>query len=168
MKTYLIVLVTCTLPLLTQAQHNPSRKAKKDAKKALILKETTLLINSKNWQFNASEMLPLSGQSQHLNTPYYVTITDTLTDVYLPYFGRAYTAPYAGNESPMTFEAVIDAYQLTSKKDDSWMVKFKTRNNTDILTFTFTVYTNGSATLYVNSVNRQPITYNGNITAPTQ
>lgn len=165
MKTFNIAILFILITFGSTLAQNvkTSRIEKKAIKKALLIQQTTELIDSVKWQFNANEMVPMSGISKHLTSPYYVTINDTIIDSYLPYFGRAYSAEYASSESPMTFTAIIKDNDLKNKQKKGWLIKLKTTNKTDILIFTFSISPDGYATLNVNSVNRQPITYYGEI-----
>lgn len=163
-QSVLIFGLILTLSLNTFAQSSkPTRKEKRAAKEARLLKQTTHLIDTAVWQFNATEMVPMNGQSRFLTSPYRVTLKDSIADSYLPYFGRAYSATYMSNESPMTFKSIIEDYQVTNKKEKGWIVRFELKHGTDQLRFIFSVSQNGSTSLSVTSSKRQPVTYYGNI-----
>ena len=81
---------------------------------------------------------------------------------YLPYFGRAYSAPYGGGEG-LTFKEVATEKEQTSKKKGSYEIKFRVKTKEDVYMFRVEVYPNGSVTINVTPVNKQAITFYGDV-----
>ncbi|WP_347841029.1 DUF4251 domain-containing protein [uncultured Draconibacterium sp.] len=145
-----------------------SRKERKAEREAKLTEQTKKLIEDKAWQFNASQMLPSSGKSRSLTTSYNVVLKDNEVDSYLPYFGRAYSADYGSTESPMIFKAPIEDYSVEDGKKGGYVVKFSAKNKNDRVTYTFQIGSTGSASLSVNSTNRQHISYHGDFVPITE
>ena len=163
MKHIWIASILILSVLTLSAQENMSRKERKAARKAEQISQTKALIESNAWQFDANQMLPTQGKSRTLTSAYRVVVNDDQVNSYLPYMGRAYRAEYGGTDSPMTFETEINDFSVEDWKKGGWMIKFSTKNKSDNLDFTFTITETGSATLSVNSTDRQHISYYGDI-----
>jgi hypothetical protein len=52
---------------------------------------------------------------------------------------------------------------MTAKKKDSWDIHFKVRGKEDVYEINMNIFNNGSATITVNSVNRDAINFNGEV-----
>lgn len=166
MKNLAVVLALMFSILVVNAQDSDkkkSRKEKRAEREAQLVKQTKEVIEAKAWQFDANQVLPAKGRSQSLTTSYSVTVKDDKVDSYLPYFGRAYNPSYGSTSSPMIFEGPIENYTVEDAKKGGYTIKFSTRNENDRLDYTFNIASNGSATLSVNSTNRQHISYYGDI-----
>jgi hypothetical protein len=162
------LLIICTLifSVLTVSGQNTEKKTKKEKRadrEAQLIEQTKTLLATNTWQFDASQMLPSIGKSKTLSTPYNVVLKEGNVNSYLPYFGTAYSATYGGTESPMVFEAPIKDYKIEDAKKGGYLIKFTAKNKSDNVEFTFSVSSNGSSTLTVNSTNRQHISYYGDI-----
>lgn len=161
----IIVLVLLTLSML--AAHSQEKKLSRKEKKAQQIEQqiqqTLQLVTTRNWQFNASQMLPSAGINRVLTSPYHVIVENELLKSYLPFYGRAYTAEYGTTGSPMTFEANMEDYTMEQNKKGGYTIKFSAKNKNDYLKFTFKISATGSAILGVNSTNRQHISYHGDL-----
>ncbi len=140
-----------------------TRKERKAAQKAEQIEKTKALIESNAWQFDANTMLPTAGKSRTLSTNYNIKVEGEQLSSYLPYFGRAYRAEYGSTDSPLIFESGISDYTVEDGKKDSKVIKFKVSNKNDRLNYTLTVSENGSSTLFINSTDRQPISFHGEL-----
>lgn len=163
MKNLVLITLLVFSVAMVNAQEKKSRKEKKAEKEAKLVEQTKKLVDGKAWQFDANQMLPSKGKSRNLTSSYNVVLKDGNVDSYLPFFGRAYSASYGGTDSPMIFEAPIEGYTVADGKKGGYIVKFKTKNKNDNLEYTFTISSNGSATLSVNSTSRAHISYYGNL-----
>jgi hypothetical protein len=108
-------------------------------------------------------MLPISGRSRTLTSSYRVIVKESEIDSYLPYFGRAYRAEYGSTDSPLSFKGEISDLRVEDWDKGGWMISFKTENKNDRLEYTFHIGETGSTTLKVNSVNRQQISFYGDL-----
>ena len=123
------------------------------------------MVESKNFVFVADYVNPQSMRSRSLTTSDYdLTIKPGEVISYLPYFGRAYSAPIDG-EGGIKFTSKEFDYKLVKAKTHSWDISIKPKDARDIEEMYLTVFDNGTASLRVNSVNRQSISYRGYIVA---
>ena len=106
--------------------------------------------------------VPMAGRPVNLTSPYSLEIHGDSILSYLPYFGRAYSAPYGGGEG-LTFKEVSTEKERTSKKKGRSEIKFRVKTQEDVYTFRVEVYPNGLATINVMPVNKQAITFYGNV-----
>lgn len=164
-KLSIIVLILVSASMLYAQESRMTRKERKAAQKAQLIEKTQALVNSGTWQFDATQMLPSSGRSKILSPTYRVIVNNGEIDSYLPYFGRAYRVEYGSTDSPMSFKGEIRDLRVENWKKGGWVISFKTENKSDRLDFTFYIGETGSATLKVNSTNRQHISYNGDLSA---
>lgn len=159
-----ILLMMVSVSMLYAQETRMTRKETKAAQKAQLIEKTQALVKSGTWQFDATQMLPTSGRSRTLTSSYRVIVKESEVDSYLPYFGRAYRAEYGSTDSPLSFKGEILDLRVEEWEKEGWVISFKTENKSDRLEYTFHIGKTGSATLKVNSTNRQQISYNGDLT----
>ena len=82
----------------------------------------------------------------------------------MPFFGRAFNVAYGG-DGGIKFEGVPKNVKLEKKKK-GYTINATVKGNNDVYNLMFYVFFDGSATLSINSNNRAPISYNGEISAP--
>ena len=109
--------------------------------------------------------MPMSGRTRQLTSDYDVKITKTQVVSYLPYYGRAYTAPTDPSQGGIQFTSKDFDYTVTPRKKGGWDIQIKPKDYRDVQQFNFNVTESGYASLQVTSTNRQSISFNGYITA---
>ena len=127
----LLLALLVGIPTLSAQQ---SKKEKKEQKKEAVMK----LIESENYKIDVNTAMPMRGRSIPLTSSYSLTIRNDSVISYLPYYGRAYSIPYA-------------------------VIKFVARNPEDRYEFRAKVFPNGSASIDVNMQNRQSISFQGEL-----
>lgn len=142
------------IPAVSQAQNKKDKQAQ--------IKE---MVEAQNYVFKAQTALPSSGRSRQLNTDFDLRISKDTIVSYLPYFGRAYTAPLNPSEGPLNFTTTSFDYKVTNRKKGGWDIVITPKDLQDPRQMALSVFDNGSASLTVTSNNRQPIAFNGYITA---
>lgn len=120
-------------------------------------------IEQRTFAIDARIAYPQGGRSIPLTSPYGLRMQNDSVDVFLPYYGRAYTIPYGGGEG-LRFQAPVRNYKQQFKKD-SYRISFEVRTREDNYRFSLSVYTGGSATIQVTMQNRQSIRFTGEIDA---
>ncbi|HEV9037639.1 MAG TPA: DUF4251 domain-containing protein [Puia sp.] len=131
--------------------------------KAAAIKD---MVESKNFIFQAQTALPMRGNVRHLTTEYDLKVTPTAVVSELPYFGRAFVAPMNPTQSPLQFTSTKFDYTATTRKSGGWEIVIKPTDHREVQSMTLTISTAGYTTLQVTNLNRDPITFNGDITAP--
>lgn len=150
-----LISLAMSLPGLTAAQS-------RDEKKAAI----TNLINNQSYVFIAqSSMPPGPSPDRQLNGNYDLTVTKDSVISYLPYFGRAYTAPMDPTKGGIQFTSTKFDYKVTARKKGGWTIVIKPHDTQEANQLILNVSSAGYTTLQVIGVNRQPITFNGVVDA---
>jgi hypothetical protein len=122
------------------------------------------MVESKNFVFKADYVNPQTGRSRNLTSEYDLTIKPGEVISYLPYFGRAYSAPI-NSEGGIKFTSTDFDYKLLKQKEHSWEISIKPKDARDIQEMFLTIFDNGTGSLTVNSLNRQTISFRGYIVA---
>ena len=122
------------------------------------------LVDAKRFTFKAQTVNPQRGRVVQLNTEYDLKLAGDTLRTYLPYFGRAYSAPI-GSRGGIEFTSNDFEYTERARKKGSWDITIKPRDVSDVREMNLVVFENGKASLRVTSNNREPISYNGYVAA---
>ena len=136
-------------------------QADKEQKKETKIKN---LIESKNYVFKAQTVFPLGGRSRILTSDYDLRVLGDSVVAYLPYFGRAYSAPIDPSKGGIQFTSTDYDYKVQPNKK-GWNVTITPKDALQTRELSLNVTKSGYATLIVNSNNRQSISFNGYIAA---
>jgi hypothetical protein len=158
----IILLVFSVVASNAQQSNKQKRKAEKAEKEKQLIEQIQTLIDNKAFVFRARDANPMSGRSIHLDNSYTARIENDSIISYLPFYGRAYSAPYGGTKIPFDFALPIESY-TSEKIKKGYLIKVSIDKGTDHLDYTFNISVNGSTTLNVNSTNRQSISFFGAI-----
>jgi hypothetical protein len=144
-----------------------AQSAKRVAKNAQKEAEIKSLIDTKSYVFIAQYVQPLRGGNRYITPDYDLRIgTDSLI-AYLPYFGRAYVAPYNSEDAGVQFTTTKFDYKTVENKN-GWDISIIPKNAKDIRRMQISISKNGYATLHVTCDNRDAISYQGYIEAQKQ
>lgn len=158
----ILLLLIVSLPVLAQ---KADRKAEKERKRLEREKEIAALIDSKTFVFKADRAIPSGYKSVDLTTnPNYVKFSPEKIESAMPYFGRAYSAPYGG-DAGLKFEGKPETYTLEKKKKN-YEIEAKVKTSNDAYTINLSVSFEGSSSMVISSNNRTTISYNGEIYPP--
>ncbi|MEO8405819.1 MAG: DUF4251 domain-containing protein [Chitinophagaceae bacterium] len=119
------------------------------------------MVSEKNFVFKAQTALPMGGRTVNLTSEYDVTIRPDSVISFLPYYGRAYSAPIDPTKGGIQFTSTDFGYESGKGKKGRWQITVKPRDAHDVQQLNLTVFENGSASLNVTDQNRQSITFQG-------
>jgi hypothetical protein len=119
------------------------------------------MVDAQRFVFKAQSAHPNRGRTVQLNSNYELAVSGDTVRSYLPYFGRAYSAPMDGRGGGIDFLSKNFQYNKKQRKKGGWEISIKPEDVTDVREVLLTVFDNGSASLRVNSNNRETISYNG-------
>ena len=156
---FLFLLVFISQSPLLYAQ---TAKADKQAEKTAMIKN---LVDSQRYVFKAQSAMPMSGRTRQLTSDYDLKVTHDQIVSYLPYFGRAYTAPIDPSQGGIQFTSKDFDYTVAPRKKGGWDVQIKPKDYRDVQQLSLNITETGYATLQVTSTSRQAISFNGYITA---
>jgi hypothetical protein len=120
------------------------------------------MINAKHFVFKAQTVLPLRGSTRNLTSDYDLRFSGDSLISYLPYFGRAYSAPLDPNESGLQFTSTDFTYNVQKKKK-GWDITILPKDTRDVRQMFLSISNSGYARLQVTSNSRDGIAFNGYI-----
>lgn len=163
-KLSILLLLLCFLNFSVSAQQK-SKKELKAERELQKQKEIEALIDSKNFVFEAQKVTPQGGRLIILDyNTYFLKFNAEKTTCDLPFFGRGYNVGY-GSDGGIKFEGTPENMKI-EKKSKNYRVRATVKGKDDVYDLFFTIFFDGGATLSVNSNNRAPISYDGQISAP--
>jgi hypothetical protein len=159
MKTYKIIFIFAMVLFCSavSAQKKPSQT--KEQKQVELQK----LLDSKTFVFNAETASPMGGSLVRLTSTYELTVNQDTLDSNLPYFGTAYRVEMGDTDSPLRFTSTDFDFDSKESRNGGTIMSFKLNSPSDPSSLTLSVSTSGYATLQVNSISRQSISFNGTI-----
>ena len=119
------------------------------------------ILEEKNFIFIAQSVSPQRGMTRPLTSYYDMVVKPDTIVAFLPYFGRAYSAPIDPTDGGIKFTSTSYAYEMTSKKKKGYDIQIKPKDATGIVSLRFTAFDNGRATLQVTQSSKDPITFSG-------
>jgi hypothetical protein len=155
--TWFIVLMVLTLFTATVFSQTRDQKKKEEVKR---------LIESRNYVFNPQSVTPLLGSTMQLTSQYFLKVNKDSLDSHLPYFGVAFNARFGSTDSPLTFLSTDFNYSIKESRKGGFEITIHINKPDDPDLILLSVSSGGYATLRVNSMNRQSISFYGEIEAP--
>lgn len=141
-------------------------------------------IEKKEFDFNATKAFPMggdvigilnsmpnasAGRILNLDPGYGFNLKKDLLSVSLPYFGRAYNSnPADASKGGIRFESKEFSIKESKTKKGNPLLVITPKDQQTSYTLTLEIFKNGSAFLSVSSNDRQPISYDGNISVDTR
>ncbi|ULQ51613.1 DUF4251 domain-containing protein [Flavihumibacter fluvii] len=130
--------------------------------------QVSQLLQDQSYQFVATYVQPTGGRQRNLTGNYVLRVTKEEVFADLPYFGKVYTASVGSTDGGIKFTSRDFIYSTETGKKGSREISIKPKDIAETQELFLSVYENGSANLRVNSVNRQSISYIGEIRAIPQ
>jgi hypothetical protein len=108
-----------------------------------------------------SQMIPMRMSPRQVS-PYSVRLSERKLYSHLPYMGRAWEVPYGGGHA-LNFKAPIVHYEYGMNRKGGYEILIYVKTDEDEHIYSLTVFDNGSASLDVQSRNRERISYTGTV-----
>jgi len=160
-KIMLLFSINCFIITAANAQGNPEPTAKqiKAAAKEAAIKTA---VENQSYIFKADYVLPMRGMQRYLTSDYDLRVVKDSVIAFLPYFGQVFmNAPMNPEEAGINFTSTKFDYICQVRKKGGWSVTIMPKNDKYTTKMILDIYTNGNATLNVNSNYRDPITFTG-------
>ncbi len=165
MKTFRILVYILFLGsvLVGFSQEKTKKQLRKEQK---IEKQNTIqkIVEAKEFQFVArnsnSQYFPIMDLS---NNPNFIKFKPDFIQSDLPFFGRGFSGlAYGGTDAGLHFEGKPELFTV-EKNSKEYQVKVLFKSQNDYFDIKLSVTFSGMATLLINSNNRGPISYFGEI-----
>jgi len=153
-KLALLLFVGTLLFNTTQAQ----------TKKQKRLQALTSLIQSKNFQFEATYMRPMTGTGRTLEQGYGLRIAADSVTSQLPFVGNAMTVA-RDDSRELEFTTRKFDYALLTGDTGGWQITITPKDHNGTVEMVLTIDDEGDATLVVKSSTHDPMTYSGSVEA---
>jgi hypothetical protein len=124
------------------------------------------LIEKQDYVFNATSATSQGGRTIQLTSEYDLKVSKDTVKSYLPFFGRAFSAPYNPTDGGIKFESKKFTYSKTFKKKKGWSILIKPGDVDTVNSLRLSVSESGYGTLSIISNQRSPISFYGYVTAP--
>ena len=144
---------------------------------------TKRIVEAKNFTFIASTALPMNsaeinnilssmpgtnggGSINLTGANYDVRVTTDSVIAFLPYYGRAFSAPINRDDNGFKFTSTKFSFENIVRKKGGWQITINPQDTKENVRMNLAITANGYATLVVSSNNKQSITYNGYLAEP--
>ncbi len=164
--TIIVLILFAATSVFAQTTEKKSKKQLKAEQKALKIQLIKDLVDNKTFIFKATSVIPKNEKTRSLTTDFGIEVKNDSVFSYMPYFGNTYSRDYTSfKDSPLGFMQPFESYKKT-KTRSGYDVDIRVDNNHDIIDLAFHISKNGNASLTASSINRQAISYMGEILAP--
>ncbi len=161
MKNFLSIVFVCTLAL-SVAGCTASRSVAMSDADLVTAGQVKKMLSERLFKVDFDRAYPMTAPSFSLTYPYYISVIGDRVESFLPYFGRAYTAPYGGGEG-LRFEGTVSEYSETVKKNGRREIDFRATTREDTYNFSLTVFPLGECNLVITPSQKQSISFSGRI-----
>ena len=159
MKKWILPLLAAALTVSACGVLSGETREEKVAREAREAQMVADNLQNANFTIDIDRMYPLRGTSQHVSN-YSVSVKDGVLDSHLPFIGQAWRVPYGGGHA-LNFKADIGSYNVAKTRKDGYEVRIYVKTDEDEHLYLLTVFSNGRASLEVQSGNRDRISYSG-------
>lgn len=121
-------------------------------------------LTNRSFKIDMNYMIPNSMPSRNLEYGYYIRVNNDSIDAYIPFFGVAYRAEYGTDDGGLSYKGPMASYQVSQVRKDLRQVNIIVKKHFDEILYQIDVFTNGRASIFVRSFNREGIQYNGEMT----
>lgn len=152
---FCIAVVCCSTTKMTRVE-----------KRALQIRTAQMVEDSLangTFRIDVNYMIPNRMNARNLEYGYYIRVYGDSIDAYIPFFGEAYRVEY-GNDEGLKYKGALAGYDVKRIKKDLIQVKALVKKPFDEILYQFDIFENGRASIFVRSLNREGINYNGEMT----
>lgn len=157
MKSTRFLLMICFTGIICFAAASLHAQDRRDSSREKIQN----LVDNRQYTFVAQRVLPMSGRGRDLTSAYDLKVSQDTIAAFLPYFGRAYSAPTDPTQGGIKFTSTQFKYSEKTAKRGGWNITITPEDNRDVQHLTLFVSKDGYGSLQVISTHRQSISFYG-------
>ena len=142
-------------------------KSKSDAEDVQDFENFIALVSSHQFEIENDWAVPLRLTTINLiGNSNFIRFKGDSVEVFLPYFGVRQSGGGYGADGGIKYEGPAENLKIVEDKSkNNILVKFEGRQGTEHLQFIITLFPKGNTSTSVNSSERDPISYWGNVRA---
>ena len=134
-------------------------RAERRAKMRLAITEA---VASRQLHIDISSMSTLRYGSKTVSSDFFLELRGDTLCSFLPYLGQAYQASVESPSIGLNFEMPILRYSESRPKANKTQIELDVKTQEDLFHYLIDVYDTGEAYIRVRSINRDPISFDGN------
>lgn len=159
MKYYLSVIafvvgITAIAPFPSFAQQ-PLTSAK--------VKKSSFDLSNAVYNFRATDMYPMRGGSRNLTPDYNLIFSKDTLNGRLPYIGVATAVNFGTTNGGVNLRTGNFTYTQSINKKGTCIIRYKLKGSNDVTNITFNIYKDSTADVSFRFLQRDGISYRGNI-----
>ena len=162
--TIFLIILTSILLFSCSSQYKSGRSSATNYDSLIQQQRFTFVAQSviptEDSRYNPRLMFPNGSNLYQLSSGYDLKVTPDTITAYLPFYGRAYTAPMDPSKGGIQFTTTKFDYKRTMRKQN-YEITITPKDAQDVRTVYITVSPSGYASVNILSQNRTPISYNG-------
>ena len=121
-------------------------------------------IAAKQWRIDINSMNTMRYGARTVTPDFYLELRGDTLHSYLPYLGQAQVSPMLSPSIGLNFETQVLRYKQSMPKSKKYtQIDIDVRTREDSYHYMIQFYDTGGATIYVRSLNRDPISFDGNL-----
>lgn len=129
--------------------------------RAKMRQEIALAVTARQLRIDISSMSTLRYGSKIVTSDYFLELRGDTLRSYLPYWGQAYQTPLGSTSIGLNFEAPILRYSEIRPKPNKTQMEVDVKTLEDTYHYLIDLYDTGKAYIRVSSLNRDPISFDG-------
>ena len=134
------------------------------AEREAVATEIKQAVELSDFYFFPRSAHPVGFRSVQLTPHFEVNVSPDTVRVNMPFFGRAFRAPMHPTDAGYHFTSTEFDYRVEpGRRNGNWLVQIVFRDLDRRVVFDFDIWEGGSARLNITDVDRQSISFQGNI-----
>lgn len=150
---FISCLISCSVSKLTSEE--------KALQRQMIAQKVKDSLDNRTFKIDLNYVIPRRMRAHSLEYGYSIQVKGDSLDAYIPFFGEAYRAEIGTQDEGLKFRGSMSGYEVLLVKKDLYRVNILAKKPLDEILYQIEVYENGVATLFVRSLNREDIRFNG-------
>lgn len=156
----LLLFISCASQKNSNAGNSPSSFGALINDQRYTFVAQTVIPTEEAGRLNPRYLLPQGSDLYQLTSRYDLKITPDSVIAYLPFFGRAFTAPMDPTKGGFQFISTKFDYQKTIRKN-LYQITISPKDAYDVRRIYLSIGPSGYASVQIQSINRTPISFNG-------